>query len=213
MLQDWQRSRATLCPWQLIKTTSGRLLTSFCAPGYFPTRLQQVLWNLLPVSRKEKERKSPNKRREPCGQQLADKKAMAKSSPVLVAPLLSGAAPGRHHSHPQLQEQGSLPWGCSFQPCFPQAGFGGAGGAGILSPTIATPQTPQQAPSLPLPMGAWHFPSSQATPQLFTRHCHAHGKRCWRETSRLQPCHPAFPQALFSLFPFGPEWNSPPPLF
>lgn len=37
MLWGWW---IALSAWQLIKTTPGKLVTSFCVPGFFPTSVQ-----------------------------------------------------------------------------------------------------------------------------------------------------------------------------
>lgn len=57
MLQGWQ---ITLCPWQLTKTIPGRPLTSPCAPGHFPTRLQHRLCGIFyQFPGKKKQEKAP----------------------------------------------------------------------------------------------------------------------------------------------------------
>lgn len=129
----------------------GEAADPILCPRSFPHQASSV----EPFTRfQERKRKKKPQQEEPCGQQLPGGKAIAQPSPVLVAPFLPGGAPGWHHSHPHL------PWGCSSQLWFPQAGLGGADGAGIVSPTIPTPWAPHHAPTLPLATGAWHLPSS-----------------------------------------------------
>lgn len=205
MLQGWQ---ITLCPWQLVKTSSGRPLTSSRVPGSNTGPVESF------TSFQERKRKKKPQRVEPRGQQLPDRKAMAEPCSVLVAPLLPGDAPGWQKSHPPLQNRNLCPGIALPSPTSPRLVWGVQGEQGFSPPPFLHHGHPTTLLPCPFPWEIpWHSPSSQATPRLLPRHCHAHGKRCWRETSRLQPCHPTFPQALSSPFPFGPEWNSPPPLF
>lgn len=165
-------------------------------PRLFPHQAPaQALWNLLPVSRKEIERKSPSKR-SPGGQ-------LEKPWLNLPCPLLPGGAAGWHHSHPQLQNS---------NPC-PAVALPGPGSPRLLweEQGFSPPAFPHHGyPSWALPLGAWHLPSSRGTPRLPTRHGHAHGTRSCRGTSRLQPCHPTFPQALCLSSLLAPvEFSSP----
>lgn len=89
-------------------------LCSRLFPHQAPARL---LWNLLPVSRKENERKSPSKRSSSC---QIEKPWL---NLPLVSPLLPGDAPGITPT-PPLQEQESLSWGCSPQLWIPPGCFG-----------------------------------------------------------------------------------------
>lgn len=59
MLRGWH---IVLSAWQLIKTTLGRLVTSFCVPGHFPTGVQHGFYRIFyqfPGKRKKKKNKKP----------------------------------------------------------------------------------------------------------------------------------------------------------
>lgn len=175
-------------------------LCSRLFPHQAPARL---LWNLLPFSRKENERKSPSKRSSSC--------QMEKPwlNLPLVPPLLPGDAPGTD-THPTPPGAGISVLGLLSPALDPPRLLWEVQGEQRFSPT---PWTPHHIPTLPLPMGVWHFPSSQATPQLFPSTAMAMGKGVGERHPGSSLCHPTFPQAPFSLFPSGPEGNSPPPLF